>query len=97
MLIFWGFLKIFVENYDTMMKDFVADDHDHSFSITVLSVQLFTVASIVHYLIESQDVISKLMGTFKAEWQQYLDAGMNRAVGVILVVLVALLLCFNVF
>jgi len=68
-------LKIFVENYGVMLKDFVADDHSRSFSIIELSAQLFKVPSIAHYLIESQNVISMLMGTFKKEWQRFLNPG----------------------
>jgi hypothetical protein len=33
---------------------FFQDDHDHSFSVTSLSVQLFTVPTLAHYLIANQ-------------------------------------------
>ncbi|KAI8121103.1 E3 ubiquitin-protein ligase UBR1 [Lucilia cuprina] len=46
----------FSKNYATIVQDFISDDHDHSFSIVSLSVQLFTVPSIAHYLIAHEDV-----------------------------------------
>ena len=49
------------------MKDFINDDHDHSFSVTSLSVQLFTVPSLAHYLIAQKDVFPQLFNTFMSE------------------------------
>lgn len=54
----------FSRNYATIVQDFIADDHDHSFSIVSLSVQLFTVPSIAHYLIAREGIFHKLMHTF---------------------------------
>ncbi len=50
-----------------ILKDFMEDDHDHSFSIAVLSVQIFTVPTLAHYLIAKQDVFAVLMRTFMSE------------------------------
>ncbi len=51
----------FAKGYGCMMKDFMQDDHDHSFSITSLSVQLFTVPTLAHYLIGEEDVLAVLL------------------------------------
>lgn len=60
-----------------MMKDFITDDHDHPYSITSLSVQIFTVPTIAHYLIESHDVIFTIMRTLMSECEQKLNRGMS--------------------
>ncbi len=39
----------------------VQDDHDHSFSVTSLSVQLFTVPTLAHFLIANQVKIVKII------------------------------------
>ncbi|XP_058984354.1 E3 ubiquitin-protein ligase UBR1 isoform X3 [Musca domestica] len=54
----------FSKNYATIVQDFISDDHDHSFSIVSLSVQLFTVPSIAHYLIAREGIFYKLLHTF---------------------------------
>ncbi len=51
----------FAKSYGHMMKDFMQDDHDHSFSITSLSVQLFTVPSLSHHLVAEEDVMAILL------------------------------------
>ncbi|XP_034933670.1 E3 ubiquitin-protein ligase UBR2 [Chelonus insularis] len=58
---------VFTNNYGTVMKDFIRDDHDHSFSISSLSVQLFTVPTLAHYLIANHDVLFILLNTFISE------------------------------
>ncbi|RZB39562.1 zf-UBR and/or ClpS domain containing protein [Asbolus verrucosus] len=59
--------KIFTKNYGPVMKDFIKDDHDHSFSISSLSVQLFTVPTLAHHLIAYDDVLYILLNTFMSE------------------------------
>lgn len=59
-----AFAEEFSRNYATIVQDFISDDHDHSYSIVSLSVQLFTVPSIAHYLIAQQGIFHKLMHTF---------------------------------
>lgn len=54
----------FSKNYATIVQDFISDDHDHAYSIVSLSVQLFTVPSISHYLIAREGIFHKLMHTF---------------------------------
>ena len=53
--------------YGAMMRDFISDDHEHSFSVTSLSVQLFTVPTLAHYLIAQKDVLPQLFNTFMSE------------------------------
>lgn len=50
------------------------DDHDHSFSVASLSVQLFTVPTVAHYLISEEAAFFQLMHTFYAECvEKYVD------------------------
>lgn len=58
---------MFTRQYTRIMADFVNDDHDHSFSIVSLSVQLFTVPSIAQHLIAHEQCFFKLMSTFYSE------------------------------
>ncbi|XP_041778296.1 E3 ubiquitin-protein ligase UBR1 [Anopheles merus] len=57
----------FTKLYTSLMQDFIRDDHYHSFSIVSLSVQLFTVPTIAHYLIENESAFFKLMHTYFSE------------------------------
>jgi len=56
------------------MKDFILDDHEHSFSITSLSVQVFTVPSLAHYLVEEQEVLFTIMRVLLSECEQRLNS-----------------------
>ncbi|EFN77425.1 E3 ubiquitin-protein ligase UBR2 [Harpegnathos saltator] len=58
---------VFTYNYGDVMKDFIRDDHDHSFSIVSLSVQLFTVPTLAHHLIAHHDVLFILLNTLISE------------------------------
>ena len=58
---------VFTQHYGTVMKDFIRDDQDHSFSITSLSVQLYTVPTLAHHLIAHHDVLFILLNTFISE------------------------------
>lgn len=59
---------MFTRQYTRVMQDFIChDDHDHSFSIVSMSVQLFTVPSIAQHLIANEDAFYKLMYTFYSE------------------------------
>ncbi|KAJ8942266.1 hypothetical protein NQ318_008010 [Aromia moschata] len=59
--------KIFTRNYGQVMKDFIKDDHDHTYSISSLSVQLFTVPTLAHHLIAHDDVLYILLNTLISE------------------------------
>ncbi|CAL7936397.1 unnamed protein product [Xylocopa violacea] len=58
---------VFTYNYGSIMKDYIKDDHDHSFSIVSFSVQLFTVPTLAHHLIAHHDVLFILLNTFISE------------------------------
>ncbi|KAK9886902.1 hypothetical protein WA026_019159 [Henosepilachna vigintioctopunctata] len=62
--------KIFTKNYGHVMKDFIRDDHDHSYSIASLSVQLFTTPSIALHLIAHEDIFYLLLNSFISECTQ---------------------------
>ena len=61
------FAKLFIRNYNQLMNDFIADDHDHIMSITSLSVQLFTVPSLAQAMIAEENAIVVLLKTFLSE------------------------------
>ncbi|XP_055953214.1 E3 ubiquitin-protein ligase UBR2-like [Argiope bruennichi] len=61
------FAKAFILAYPTLMKEFIADDHDHSISVTSLSVQIFTVPTLAHFLIQEHDAMSVVLRTFISE------------------------------
>lgn len=58
---------VFTKLYPSLMADYIRDDHDHSFSVVSLSVQLFTVPSIAQHLIAHESAFFKLMHTFYSE------------------------------
>ncbi|KAK6637539.1 hypothetical protein RUM44_007961 [Polyplax serrata] len=58
---------VFTKNYGTVIKDFINDDHDHSFSIASLSVQIFTTPTLTHHLIAEGEVLFILFHTFMSE------------------------------
>jgi E3 ubiquitin-protein ligase UBR2 len=64
------FARAFTRCYGEMMKEFMQDDHEHGVSITSLSVQLFTVPSLAHYLIANECVLAVLFRTFMSECEQ---------------------------
>lgn len=61
-----AFAEIFTKNYSELMTAFAGDDHEHSASVTSLSVQIFTVPTLAHYLIE-KDALFTLLRTFNNE------------------------------
>lgn len=61
------FAKVFTKNYGAIMKDFINDDHDYSYSVTSLGVQIFTVPTLANYLMAHHDVLFQLLNTFLSE------------------------------
>lgn len=59
--------KVFTKKYGTVMKEFIRDDHDHSFSVSSLSVQIFTVPTLAHHLIAEEDALFILLNAFISE------------------------------
>lgn len=68
------FATVFTNNYGAIIKDFIQDDHEQSYSVTSLSVQLFTVPTLAHYLIANQDVLSIILRTFMSECERKRNA-----------------------
>ncbi|XP_049790695.1 E3 ubiquitin-protein ligase UBR2 [Schistocerca nitens] len=62
-----AFAKLFTKTYNVVLKDFMRDDHDHAFSIASMSVQVFTVPTLAHYLIAEEDVLYILLNAFISE------------------------------
>ncbi|XP_049878281.1 E3 ubiquitin-protein ligase UBR1 isoform X3 [Pectinophora gossypiella] len=58
---------LFTKNYGSILKDFIRDDHDHSFSISSLSVQLYTTPTLAHHLIAKHDALFIVINTFVSE------------------------------
>lgn len=67
-----SFAEVFTKNYGSVMKDFIRDDHEHSVSVAALSVQIYTVPTIAHYLIAHRDVLMILLNTFHSECKPYM-------------------------
>jgi len=61
------FAKVFTKNYGAIMKDFINDDHDYSYSVASLGVQIFTVPTLANYLMARHDVLYQLLNTFLSE------------------------------
>ncbi|KAM8946628.1 E3 ubiquitin-protein ligase UBR2 isoform 2-T2 [Pelodytes ibericus] len=54
----------FARNYEHLQSDYVKDDHDREFSITDLSVQIFTVPSVARMLITEENLMTTIIKTF---------------------------------
>lgn len=54
----------FTKHYNQIQKDFVDDDHEHSVSVTSLSVQLYTVPTLARMLILEHDVLEVILLSF---------------------------------
>ena len=52
---------IFAQNYPEIVEDYYCDDQERESSIMSLSVQIFTVPSLAHHLIEKCDAMSKML------------------------------------
>uniref|UniRef100_A0A671S0N4 E3 ubiquitin-protein ligase n=1 Tax=Sinocyclocheilus anshuiensis TaxID=1608454 RepID=A0A671S0N4_9TELE len=54
----------FAKNYECLQSDYVKDDHDREFSVTYLSVQMFTVPSLARMLITEENLMTTIIRTF---------------------------------
>uniref|UniRef100_A0A8C9TIB9 E3 ubiquitin-protein ligase n=1 Tax=Scleropages formosus TaxID=113540 RepID=A0A8C9TIB9_SCLFO len=54
----------FAKNYERLQSDYVKDDHDREFSVTDLSVQMFTVPSLARMLIMEENLMTTIIRTF---------------------------------
>lgn len=64
----------FTKHYGQLQKDFVDDDHEHSVSVTSLSVQLFTVPTLARMLILEHDVLEVITLSF----MEHLEPAINE-------------------
>ena len=55
-----SFSMMFARHYRNIQRDFIDDDHDHSLSVTSLSVQIFTVPTISKMLIADANLLATL-------------------------------------
>ncbi|XP_059475766.1 E3 ubiquitin-protein ligase UBR2 [Neocloeon triangulifer] len=58
------FSEVLTRNYKFILSEFMNDDHDLSYSVASLAVQVFTVPSLAVYLIEHHDVIFSILNSF---------------------------------
>ncbi|XP_040905463.1 E3 ubiquitin-protein ligase UBR2 isoform X2 [Toxotes jaculatrix] len=54
----------FAKTYERLQSDFVKDDHDREFSITDLSVQMFTAPSLARMLMVEENLMTTIIRTF---------------------------------
>ncbi|XP_038154289.1 E3 ubiquitin-protein ligase UBR2 [Cyprinodon tularosa] len=54
----------FAKNYERLQSDYIRDDHDREFSITDLSVQMFTVPSLARMLMVEENLMMTIIRTF---------------------------------
>lgn len=58
------FARLLTRRYGQLMKDFIIDDHDHSVSILTMTTQIYTVPSLTCLLVEEENALSIILGTF---------------------------------
>ncbi|XP_078350500.1 E3 ubiquitin-protein ligase UBR2-like [Oculina patagonica] len=63
----------FTKHYSQIQKDFVEDDHEHSVSVTSLSVQLYTVPTIAKMLILEHDVLEVILLAYMDQLNPFLN------------------------
>ncbi|KAL3116459.1 hypothetical protein niasHT_006906 [Heterodera trifolii] len=52
-----AFGRLFVRNYNLIFDDFIDDDHEHSVSVTSMTVQVFTVPTVARRLISEENAL----------------------------------------
>ncbi|XP_052273758.1 E3 ubiquitin-protein ligase UBR2-like isoform X2 [Dreissena polymorpha] len=58
------FSIIFTKNYSSLTRDFIQDDHYRTFSVTNITVQIFTVPSLARLLVSEHNLLSVILKTF---------------------------------
>jgi hypothetical protein len=56
--------QVLTLNYNYILTEFMQDDHEITYSVASLAVQIFTVPSLAIYLIENDDVIFTILNSF---------------------------------
>ncbi len=62
--------QLYIRNYVSIMEGFITDDQEDDASITNLTVQLFTVKSISHKLLEEEDAFFIIANFYRAEMEK---------------------------
>ena len=55
---------IFTDNYQDILEDYYCDDQEKESSIMTISVQIFTVPSLAHHVLEKCDAMSRMLSGF---------------------------------
>ncbi|KAE8752531.1 hypothetical protein FOCC_FOCC000653 [Frankliniella occidentalis] len=63
-----SFSKIFTRRYGCITKEYIRDDHDRRVSVLSLSVQLYTLPTIAHYLVAEERALLILWNTIASEF-----------------------------
>ena len=71
------FAKAFTKLYDQLMQDFINDNHEPTFSIIHLSIQIYSVPSLAHSIIEEDDALHLISKCFYKECAKHLASGNN--------------------
>uniref|UniRef100_A0A1I8B9X3 E3 ubiquitin-protein ligase n=1 Tax=Meloidogyne hapla TaxID=6305 RepID=A0A1I8B9X3_MELHA len=66
------FGRLLLENYRIVFEDFINDDHEHSVSITAMTVQIFTVPTIAKRLITDANAVNICMDNLRKFCMRYL-------------------------
>ncbi|KAJ1526046.1 hypothetical protein ONE63_009213 [Megalurothrips usitatus] len=64
-----SFAKLFTKRYGSITKEYIRDDHDRRVSILSLSVQLYTLPTVAHYLIAEEKALLILWNTIASEFR----------------------------
>lgn len=62
------FAKVFTKRYGCVTKEYIRDDHDRRVSILSLSVQLYTLPTVAHYLVAEERALFILWNTVASEF-----------------------------
>lgn len=73
------FAKSFTKLYDQLMQDYINDNHEASFSIIHLSIQIYSVPSLAHSLIEEDDALFSIAKSFYKECDKHVVNNKNGA------------------
>lgn len=63
-----SFAKIFTKRYGYVTKEYIRDDHDRRVSVLSLSVQLYTLPTVAHYLVSDERALLILWNTIASEF-----------------------------
>ena len=70
-----AFAVIFIKTYEEIVQVYTHGDENCIYSVASLSMHVFTVPSLVHYLVANQDVLAVLLRTLIPECERKRNAG----------------------